>query len=172
MSVYLDNVIVCGMVRRDLDPREMAAVRQIELAAKSGKLTVVTSREAWREQVRTQDSPLRSSFEQSRPNVAVVRDDHRMLGSTPKYDNHGNWYGNSPLLTEIVDESLFSGLKAAGLKEADARHYMYAVHNGCNRFLTTDCHFLDRQSQLLSLGRGIRVQPPSDLVLELGNTTP
>jgi hypothetical protein len=124
----------------------MAAVRQIELAARSGKLDVVTSRETWREQDRTLDPAVRSSLAQSRPNIAVVRDDHRMLGSTPKYDNNGNWYGNAPILTEVVDEHLLSTLKAAGLKQADARHYMYAVHNGCNRFVTTRISWIGRRN--------------------------
>jgi hypothetical protein len=67
MKVYLDNVIVCGRVRSDLETGEMTAVRQIEDAYKAGKLEIVTSREAWREQDRTQDKNLRLEFEQDRP---------------------------------------------------------------------------------------------------------
>jgi hypothetical protein len=63
LKVHLDNVIVCGRVRSDLDPREMSAVRQIEDAFKAGTLELVTSREAWREQDRAQDKNLRLAFE-------------------------------------------------------------------------------------------------------------
>jgi predicted nucleic acid-binding protein len=150
MKAYLDNVIICGRVRNDLEPTEMTAVRQIESAAQCGQLNIVTSREAWREQDRTRDADLRSRFEQDRREVEVVREDHRMLGVRPQYDNHGDWFGK------------------AGLKDADARHFMYAVHNGCDRFVTTDPHFLDRRPQLQPLGRGILIQRPSDLVAELG----
>jgi predicted nucleic acid-binding protein len=91
-----------------------------------------------------------------------------LLGVRAQYDNHGNWYANCPILTEIVDEPLFAALKAAGLKDADACHYMYAVHNGCDRFVTTDPHFFDRRPKLQALGRGMLIQQPSDLVAELG----
>jgi hypothetical protein len=45
-------------VRSDLELGEMTAVRQIEDAFKAGKLELVTSREAWREQERAQDKSL------------------------------------------------------------------------------------------------------------------
>jgi hypothetical protein len=38
----------------------------------------------------------------------------------------------------MADEALLAAFKKAGLKDADARHLMYAVHSGCNRFVTTD----------------------------------
>jgi len=48
----------------------------------------------------------------------------------------------------IVDEALFLDLKALGLKEADARHFMYAASNQCDRFLTLDPDFIDRRVAL------------------------
>jgi predicted nucleic acid-binding protein len=167
LKTYLDNVIVCGRVRSDLKPAEMAAVRQIEEAAKRGELTIVTSREAWREQDRTPNEASRARFTQDRDNVPVVRDDHRMLGSRANYDNHGQWYGTSPILTEIVDEPLFAAARKAGLEEGDARHFMYAVHNGCDRFATADRDFLNRRPQLEAFGRGMLIKRPSELVTEL-----
>jgi hypothetical protein len=146
----------------------MTAVRKIEACAQRDQLKIVTSREAWREQDRTRDADLRSQFEEDRRNVEVVRDDHRMLGASARYDNHGNWYANCPILTEIVDETLFAALKTEGLEDADARHFMYAVHNGCDRFVTLDPHFLDRRPQLQAMGRGMLIQRPSDLATELG----
>jgi hypothetical protein len=47
----------------------------------------------------------------------------------------------TPIITEIIDEGLFKSLTAAGLKDADARHLMYAARDECNRFVTTDPHF-------------------------------
>jgi hypothetical protein len=41
----------------------------------------------------------------------------------------------TPIITEIIDEGLFKSLTAAGLKDADARHLMYAARNECNRYL-------------------------------------
>ena len=167
MKIYLDNNIVSGMSRGDLQPTEMEAVRQIEAAAGRGELEIVTSRETWREQDRTRDPAVRSQLEEDRQDVPVVLHDHVMLGSTPRYDNHGNWYGNSPILSEVVDQKLFAALKSAGLKDADARHFMYAVRNGCDRFVTTDPDFLDRVLELEVLGEGILIQRPSKLADEL-----
>jgi predicted nucleic acid-binding protein len=167
IKAYLDNVIVCGIVRGDLASTQMAAVQEIEAAAKRGQLNIVTSREAWREQDRTQNADLRSEFENERASVPIVQDDHRMLGSRAQCDSHGQWYATCPILTEVVDDALFAASKRAGLKDADARHFMYAVHNGCNRFVTTDPHFLDRLPQLHALSRGMLIQRPSDLAAEL-----
>jgi hypothetical protein len=97
----------------------------------------------------------------------IVRDDHRMLGSRANYDNHGNWYGNRPILTEVVDDALFTSAKGAGLQERDARHFMYAVHNACDRFVTTDPDFLNRRAELEALARGMLIKRPSELASEL-----
>ncbi len=163
VKIYLDNNIVSGMSRGDLEETEMDAVRQIEAAEQRGELETLTSRETWREQDRTRDPAVRSQLEEDRKSVPLVDHDHVMLGSRALYDNQGNWYGNSPMLTEVVDKELLDALKSAGLKDADARHFMYAVHNGCDRFLTTDPDFLDRRPQLEALGRGILIQRPSEL---------
>ena len=44
---------------------------------------------------------------------------------------------------------------------------MYAVHNGCDRFVTTDPDFLDRRLELEALGKGILTRRPSELAAEL-----
>ena len=54
MRVYLDNVAACGRVVRDLTPdTEMEGLDFIESARDAGIVEIVTSREAWREQERT-----------------------------------------------------------------------------------------------------------------------
>jgi len=166
MKVYLDNVIVCGRVRNDLDPIEVAAVRRMEAAKDGGQLNIVTSRESWREQDRTKDQALRSQFHQDRPNVPVVTDDHRVLGIHNSQDHLGG-FSVCPLVTEVVDEELLRELKRAGLKDADARHLMYATHNTCDRFVTTDPHFLDQRADLEALCRGVLIRKPSELAAEL-----
>jgi predicted nucleic acid-binding protein len=167
MKVYLDNVIVCGRVRSDLELGEMTAVHEIEAAYKAGKLEIVTSREA--EQDRTRDKNVRLELERDRPNVPVVSDDHRLLGIQYQGDHLGGFV-NCPILTDVVDDDLLTAFKTAGLKDADARHLMYAVHNGCNRFVTTDPDFLNRRSQLAPLSRGLLIQKPSELAASGLNT--
>jgi predicted nucleic acid-binding protein len=170
MKVYLDNVIVCGRVRSDLASIEMAAVRSIERSRTNGQLEIYTSREAWREQDRAKDENLRLELERDRPNVPVVSDDHRLLGIRAQFDQRGNFFGNCPILTEVVDDALLATFKGAGLKDGDARHLMYAVHNGCDRFVTTDPDFLVRRLALEKSCRGLRVVKPSELETELSVT--
>jgi hypothetical protein len=73
----------------------------------------------------------------------------------------------TPLITEIVDEGLFKGLTAAGLKEADARHLMYAARNDCDRFVTTDPDFTSRLLQLEALCPSLKIVTPSELATQL-----
>jgi predicted nucleic acid-binding protein len=167
MKAYLDNNIVCGRVRSDLAETEMIALQKIDRSRTNGQVEIVTSRESWREQDRAKDKNLRSEFERDRPNVPIVADDHRLLGIRAQYDGDG-WFANCPILTEVVDDTLLADFKAAGLKDdADARHLMYAVHNGCDRFVTTDPDFLDRRPALEKSGRGLRIVKPSELAREL-----
>ena len=160
LKACLDNMIVCG---------RMTALRNVDSAARRGEVEIVTSRESWREQERTRDQNLRSQFERDRPNVPVVSDDHRVLGFQSQYDNLGRWFGASPLVTDVVDDALMAQLKKSGLMDADARHLMYAVHNGCDRFVTTDPHFLDRRVALDELCRGLRIVRTSELAAELAS---
>jgi hypothetical protein len=171
MKVYLDNMIACAMTRGDLRPAaEMTAVRKIMAASKSSRLEIacdlVTSRETWREQERTENQALRSQFEQDRPKIPVVAADHQLIGFHNSQDHLGG-FCVCPIITDIVDESLFRDLKQADLKEADARHLMYAVCNGCDRFVTLDDDFLDRLASLHSLCRGLKICRPTELEAEL-----
>jgi len=74
----------------------------------------------------------------------------------------------NPIVTEIVDEPLFSDLKKVGISDADARHLMYAVHNKCDRFVTLDTRdLLPKRSAVVPLCRGMKIVTPSELVAEL-----
>jgi hypothetical protein len=172
MNAYLDNNIASGIVRDDLGDTEMIAVRRIQAADERGQLKIVTSSETGREQDRTSDPAVRAQLQQKRDKLELVTEDHLMLGNRALYDNRGMFYGNSPILTEMVNPALFASFKNAGLKDADARHLMYAVHNKCDRFITTDPDFINRRTQLEALGGSIRIQKPSELVTELGLIAP
>src|SRR2546422_8912912 len=104
MRIYLDNVIASGRIRSDLEPTEMAAVRQLDQQAADGKLEILTSRESWREQERTKDPAVCNALGQSRGDVPVVQDDHRVLGFSTLTDQYGgspqnHWLGR--LLTGL-----------------------------------------------------------------------
>ena len=68
---------------------------------------------------------------------------------------------------DIVDEALYSTLVEEGLKADDAKHFMYAVHNHYDRFVTWDRNFLNRRGTLGSCCGTIQIQTPEELVSEL-----
>jgi hypothetical protein len=166
IQAYLDNCIVSGKVRADLRPEEMAAVLALAKADDEGQLELVTSPESHREQGRTQDPLVHAKLVQSRGDVPIVADDHKVIGFHNQMDRLGT-VAVGPFVTEYVDEGLFKNFTKAGLKGADARHLMYAVHNRCAWFVTTDPHFIDRRAQLEPLCRGLKIVTPIELTAEL-----
>jgi predicted nucleic acid-binding protein len=169
MKVYLDNVIVSGRVRGDLHPpEEMAAVHALAKADEKSQIEIYTSRWSWAEQDRTRDDFLRVKLKESRGEIEVVADDHRVLGFWNQEDPRFGTVSTNPMVTEIVDERLFSDLKKAGLLEGDARHLMYAIHNKCDRFVTLDTRdLLPKRSHVAPLCRGTKIVTPSELAAEL-----
>ena len=167
MKVYLDNVIVSGKVLNDLAPSdEMVAVNEIEKLASQGRLELFTSRESWREQDRTHNPERRAKLEKARPDIVVVQKDHEVVGFSHIQDRYGGFVAG-PLVTDVIDNSLFGNFKALGLDNADARHLMYAACNGCKRFVTLDHHFLSRRNALEAYCQGISIVKPSELISEM-----
>ncbi len=167
IRVYYDNVIISGLITGDLSPAdEMLALREMEKAHGAGTIKRVTSRESWREQERTRDEMKRSQLEAARDLVSVVQADHRLVGFQNEMGLLGTIVSN-PIISDVVDESLFADLKRLGLKAPDARHFMYAVANNCDWFVTLDDDFLGRRSLLENRCPSIRVAKPSELSTEL-----
>ena len=164
MEAYLDNCVVSGMVRGDLDPAEMAVIPALKTAVDEGRLRLVTSFESHREQDRATDPNVRALLVQARPDFPLVAENEKLLGFNIQ-DEPGTFI-SSPMLTEYVDADLYEKLKKRGLKDADARHLMYAVHNKCDRFVTTDPDFLSRRTELAALCRGTKIVLPSELAAE------
>ncbi len=167
MKVYLDNVIASATIRCDLaSPAEMDALRLLQTSPHIGKLEMVTSRESWREQERAKNPHSREELRKGRSRTGVVSDDHKVLGfNTLDYGYRG--FIASPIVTDIVDEAIFAGLRALGLSNGDARHLMYALCNGCVRFVTTDTDFIDGRDAIEAAYPAIRIVKPSELLQEL-----
>ena len=167
MRVYLDNVIASARVRDDLaSPEERRALKLIQEHWNFGNLEIVTSRESWREQERTRNAQACEELRASRDKTPVLSKDHRELGFN-SVDLGYRGFISSPLVTDIVDEAMFLGLQAAGLKSADARHLMYALCNGCVRFVTTDPDFLNRRQAIEANYPQIRIVKPSEMLQEM-----
>ena len=165
MRAYLDNVAASGRILGDLEV-EMKALQEIERAQSSKKVKLVTSRESWREQERTRDPERRTRLEASRDEVSAVANDHVVLGFSNVMGPYGTVAAN-PIVSDVVDDALFADLKKIGLRDADARHLMYAVVNTCDRFVTLDRDFLDRREALEARCQTIRIVKPSELAAEL-----
>ena len=76
----MDNVIVSGEIRTNLEATEMAAVQELYRLASRGSLQIVTSRESWRERERTRDPDILAALQKGRSEVEVVQDDHLVPG--------------------------------------------------------------------------------------------
>jgi predicted nucleic acid-binding protein len=166
MRVYYDNCVASGLVVSDLSQAEMLALSEIEAAHQCGIIKRVTSRESWREQERTRNAVRRSQLEDARDLVSVVQADHRVI----QWENLEGLSGTTaanPIVSDIVDESIFADVTALGLKSADAKHFMYAATNNCQRFVTLDPDFLNRRSLLEKRCPSLRVVKPSELAEEL-----
>ena len=158
---------VSALVRGDLaEPSEMEALKSLQAQAPLAKLEIVTSRESWREQERTRSPETREELRNARPSVQVVSHDHRVLGFNTIDYGHGGFIA-SPLVTDIVDEALFATLRKLSLKDADARHLMYAASNGCVRFVTTDPDFIKGRQAIHTVCPTIRIVKPSELLGEI-----
>ena len=127
----------------------------------------MTSAESWREQEKTVNPQRRATLAGGRETVPRVEQDHTVLGFGHSADQLGGFVAY-PLVTDVVDKHLIEALRVASLTDADARHLMYAVHNGCCRFVTLDTRdLLPKRSQVEALCSGLKIVTPVELATEL-----
>jgi hypothetical protein len=168
IRVYLDTVITSGRILRDLrPPAEMAAVDRFDRFHDAGRIKIVTSKMSRIEQERTRDPGLRQALSERADEVSVVASDHRLLGFQTA-DLGARGFISSPLITDIVDEDVFARLLAAGVRDADAMHLMYAIANDCTVFVTLDTRdILPRRDLIEAACPQIQVRKPTEFVAEL-----
>ena len=168
MPIYFDNDVASTVSRRDRDASDLAAVDKLLELGRSHAISIATSRQSTREMERAPAAHQRQ-LKSGLGEMAITPDDHRVLGSHTLTDLYGGCICN-PLVTDIVDEGLYSKLRGAGLKDDDAKHLMYASHNHCDRFLTWDRNFLSRRSTLRALCPSLQIQAPNEFVREMEET--
>ena len=168
LRVYFDTVITSGRVSRDLSPpEEMAAVDRLELFHEEGRIKRVSSKWSQIEQARTKNPDTRSAFRERWNEVSVVQPDHKLLGFN-SVDVGRLGFINSPLITDIVDEGVFTKLKAVGLEDTDAKHVMCAIVGICDVFVTLDMKdILPRRVAVEAACPEIRIRRPTELLAEL-----
>ena len=126
LRVYLDNNVGSAIRRRDCEPAEIDAILQLLEWGRAGVIMLGTSRQSLREMERAPPQN-RGDLKEGLTDLEIAKDDHKLLGSYTLTDPCGGYICN-PLVTDIVDEPLYSRLLDAGLKPDDAKHFMYAVH--------------------------------------------
>jgi predicted nucleic acid-binding protein len=168
LRVYFDTVITSGRVSRDLSPpEEMAAVDRLELFHEEGQIKRVSSKWSQIEQTRTKNPVTRFAFRERWNEVSVVQPDHKLLGFN-SVDMGRRGFINSPLITDIVDEEVFTKLKAVGLEDTDAKHVMCAIVGKCDVFVTLDTKdILPRRVAVEAACPEIRIRKPTELLAEL-----
>jgi hypothetical protein len=167
--VYLDNVITSGWVLKDLQPPgEMTAVERLYELHDAGTIKRVTSKMSGIEQARTTDLQKRATLAANADLVSVVQNDHRLLGfANLDYGSRG--FISYPLIDDIVEPALFEQLtKNAGLKDADAKHVMYAVANDCHYFVTLDTRdLLPKRSAIELICPPLKIMRPTEAVVAI-----
>jgi hypothetical protein len=165
MRVYFDNDVASAISRRDWEAAELNAIDQLLEWHRAGRIVVGTSRQSAREMERA-PSRHQANLKTGLAELDISTDDHRVLGFYSLTDQFGGFISN-PMVTDLVNEPLYADLLDYGLKPDDAKHLMYAVHQGYQLFLTCDRGILSRRADIESRCPPLKVQKPSELIAEL-----
>ncbi|HUE72049.1 MAG TPA: hypothetical protein VMP01_14275 [Pirellulaceae bacterium] len=168
IRAYLENSVVSSITRRQAPDSELQALDQLQQMQEAGKIVLGTSRQSPREIER---APVQhqTALKEGLHGLDIAADDHRVLGSFTLSDPYGGSICN-PIVTDIVDDSLYADLRGAGLEPDDAKHFMYAAENGYDWFVTWDKDFLSRKEAIEKFG-SIKIGKPSELVAALSQET-
>lgn len=159
-----------AMVKRDQSDEEMRALDWLLLNAQQHGLVLITSRESIREIERTPDEKMREALKTVYAKVEVVQDDYVILGYSTYSDQ---WTCIAmPLVSDVVDQTVFDNLGHIGLRGSDQKHLMYTIHNKCDVFLACDRDdFIrrGRRAQIEAAYPSIKVRTPKALRSEINN---
>jgi hypothetical protein len=166
-TVYLDNMIACAITERDLRGDMQESLDGLVLIAKRrDTIRFKVSYEAQREVERTRDEEKKKRLKAGISQIDNVRDSGRLRGfNSQDLGRYG--FISSPLMSDVLDPSIFAQLTAFGFKKSDSTHFVNAVCNKCDVFLTTDLDFMKYRSDLESHYRQIIIRKPSELLSEL-----
>jgi hypothetical protein len=166
LRVYFDNNVASAISKRDINQVQMTAIDAILQMRNSGRIGIGTSNQTPREMEQA-PAQYQGSLKSGIADLDHANVDHRLVGFQCQGDQIGG-YVCYPLISDVVDDTLYARLLAIGLKPNDAKHLMYAVKSDYDRFLTMDSDFTARRPALQSICPSIRICTPSELVTELG----
>jgi hypothetical protein len=166
-TVYLDNMIVCAITERDLRADKQESLDELVVIEKRrDTIRFQVSYEAQREVERTRDEEKKKRLKAGISQIDNVQENSRLLGFNAQ-DLGRYGFISSPLMSDVLDPTIFAQLTAFGFKKSDSIHFVNAVSNKCAVFLTTDTRFMTYRSDLESHYRQIIIRKPSELLSDL-----
>lgn len=169
-TVYLDNMIACAITERDLrDDKQESLDELVVIEKRRGTIKFQISLEAQREVERTKDEEKKKRLNSGISQIDNVQESSTLLGFNA-LDLGRYGFISSPLMSDVLDPAIFAQLAAFGFERSDSVHFVNAVYNKCEVFLTTDGHFMQYRPQLEGLYPQIIIQKPSELLSELVGT--
>ncbi len=161
--VYLDNMIACAITERDLKADKQESLDELVVIEKrQDTIMFLVSLEAQREVERTKDQEKRERLKAGISQIENVQESSKLLGFNMQ-DLGRYGFISSPLMSDVLDAAIFGQLAAFRFKRSDSIHFVNAVYNKCEVFLTTDLRFMQYRSQLEGLyGRSSFGSHPSN----------
>jgi hypothetical protein len=170
LSVYLDNMIACAITERDLEAGEQKSLDELVVIEKRrDTIRFQVSLEAQREVERTRDQEKRKRLKAGISQIDNVQESSKLLGFNAQ-DLGCYGFISSPCMSDVLDPAVFAQLAAFGFERSDAIHFVNAVANKCDVFLTTDTRFMLFCPKLEHLYQQIIIRKPSELLSELVGT--
>ena len=115
------------------DPDELAALERLRL---DRRVAWFTSHLVHHEAAKTPDEGKRSRLVGQHADRQPVPKDAKLLGFRVQIDRYTCL--NSPMISDVQDETVRAELMTRGLEQRDAEHITQAVCNDCDVFLTRD----------------------------------
>ena len=170
LSVYLDNMIACAITERDLANGEQKSLDElVTIEKRRDKIRFQISDEAQREVERTRDQQKRERLKAGISQIESVQESSKLRGfNIQDLGRYG--FMSSPLLSEVLDPAMLAQLATLGFERSDSIHFINAVCNKCDVFLTTDPRFMQHRPELECLYQQIVIRKPSALLAELLGT--
>lgn len=172
IKVYLDTMMASAMFGGPLaDSNEHSALQKLVTFQQSTRIEFFYSAEVLREIERTRNQALKAQLSKGLATLERVKSDHVVVGFHSQNLGHLG-YITCPLVSDVVDESMFTALTALGFKKEgekrDARHFINAVHNRLDVLLTTDTLLMTLRSDLQTRYPSTRIMKPTELLTDLG----
>jgi hypothetical protein len=142
IKIYADtNILRANLARHPDDAnsrQELTAMDELLAMKASGQIPIeiFKSRVSRKEVERTNKPEQRAKLQSDLDALQQIPQDERILGFNIQSDRFT--FISFPLLSDILDETIYQELIQRGLEPDDAHHISHAICNDCDVFLTHD----------------------------------